>query len=502
MEQFQIAFQLGSILFQSAALLVSGLLWYRSCKHPSVIVLIGALCMMLTRRSLHFYQFLKGVDSGFWVEDLLVFGVSVLMLVSLLYLGRIFQHWRASERDLQRLSSSLEQQVQERTASLEHSYRVIEKTKKQWERTFDAVPDLIMILDTDFRIVQANKAVADALGRTVKELKGRHCYKVMHRQKLPPAFCPNVRMHETLKSTVAQSHNTVMDADVLIHTHPILTESGKLAGSVHVMRDITELKYIQKQLELKHEALLKAEKDKMEDLLEASRALNGGIAHELRTPLQAIMNSLEIVQEGLQQGGIDDFGFSLEELIQDAIDRVFYSIRILESLSAYAKAGVSHDQQLINVMDSLGVVRRTLLFTDKFKHLTEDQFRIESEFTDLQIWINPSDFIQVMTNLCKNAVESITHPNPELVITVSRNVFINIHIVDNGCGIPEELGDDIFQPYVSTKGSYKTQNQGLGLSIVRRIVLAAGGHISYRSRPGFTDFCLEFKEAKNGQEEE
>jgi PAS domain S-box-containing protein len=62
---------------------------------------------------------------------------------------------------------------------------------EDWKHTFDAVPDLIAILDTEFRIVRANNSMAASLGMTSKECIGLTCYRVVHGTDEPPFFCPH-----------------------------------------------------------------------------------------------------------------------------------------------------------------------------------------------------------------------------------------------------------------------------------------------------------------------
>jgi len=69
---------------------------------------------------------------------------------------------------------------------------------KNWEYTFDAMPDLIAIIDTKYRIVRANKAMAARLGVTPEECVGLTCYRLIHGTEEPPSFCPNrqlLRVH-------------------------------------------------------------------------------------------------------------------------------------------------------------------------------------------------------------------------------------------------------------------------------------------------------------------
>ena len=65
---------------------------------------------------------------------------------------------------------------------------------KDWKYTFDAVPDLIAILDTEFRIVRANNAMAASLGMTPEQCSGLTCYKVVHGTDEPLFFCPHSQL--------------------------------------------------------------------------------------------------------------------------------------------------------------------------------------------------------------------------------------------------------------------------------------------------------------------
>ena len=66
--------------------------------------------------------------------------------------------------------------------------------KKDWERTFDAVPDLISIIDIHHTITRVNKAMAERCGHTPEEMIGRKCHEVMHGLSAPPVLCPHVSM--------------------------------------------------------------------------------------------------------------------------------------------------------------------------------------------------------------------------------------------------------------------------------------------------------------------
>ena len=121
----------------------------------------------------------------------------------------------------------------------------------EWERTFDAVPDLITILDREHRILRVNKAMADALGTTPKELIGQTCYRIVHGTQMPPAFCPHARLITHGIVSTAEAREDRLGGHFLISVSPLYDRHGDLFGSVHVARDITERKRVEKALEEK-----------------------------------------------------------------------------------------------------------------------------------------------------------------------------------------------------------------------------------------------------------
>lgn len=239
---------------------------------------------------------------------------------------------------------------------------------------------------------------------------------------------------------------------------------------------------------------------KTKDLLRSSRLLNSGIAHELRTPMQALLNCLELIKEEMEEnccsGCVSDKNCNLfntiVDLANDGINRTEYSVKVLNSLSEYSKIATGEEVHLINVVPELKTIMRTLLFTDQFKSVGEENFTLQYEDThNCFISINRVDFSQLITNLCRNALEAVDHDDPKILIFVKGDTNrVSIKVLDNGRGLDSSLGDKIFEPYFSTKDNPDNYNQGLGLAMVRDIIKAYKGDISYSSRPGKTVFTI------------
>ncbi len=125
---------------------------------------------------------------------------------------------------------------------LKQAEEALRRAKEEWERTFDSVPDLIAIMDDRHRIVRANRAMAERLGKTPEECVGRACYAGVHGADRPPIACPHVLTLTDGREHTAEVHEAGLGGDFLVTTTPLADENGRMIGTVHVAREITERK--------------------------------------------------------------------------------------------------------------------------------------------------------------------------------------------------------------------------------------------------------------------
>jgi PAS domain S-box-containing protein len=129
------------------------------------------------------------------------------------------------------------------------------RARDDWERTFEAVPDMILILDQSHRIVRANKAMAERLGCAAEELVGRYCYEVLHGTDAPPEDCPHTQLLVDGRQHEAELREKRLNCVFLVSVTPLLDADGGLIGAVHVARDITEQKRAAEDLRRAREVL-------------------------------------------------------------------------------------------------------------------------------------------------------------------------------------------------------------------------------------------------------
>jgi len=117
-----------------------------------------------------------------------------------------------------------------------------------WQRTADALGDLIAILDDRHRIVRANKAMAEAVGMTVADCIGKTCCACFHQTDDIPASCPHTKVLADGTRQDAEIHDEKFGGHLQVALSPLAGPDGKVVGSVLVARDINRRKRAEKAL--------------------------------------------------------------------------------------------------------------------------------------------------------------------------------------------------------------------------------------------------------------
>jgi len=120
--------------------------------------------------------------------------------------------------------------------------------KEEWEQTFDAIPDIILVTDNSHRILKANRALAERTGMSRQDLIGRFCYEVIHAASQPPSYCPHHKTTSSGKEHIEEIFEERMKGHFLISATPLCDAEGSKIGVVEVVRDITERKKMENRL--------------------------------------------------------------------------------------------------------------------------------------------------------------------------------------------------------------------------------------------------------------
>ncbi len=208
------------------------------------------------------------------------------------------------------------------------------------------------------------------------------------------------------------------------------------------------------------------------------------LAHELRQPLGAIVNYARGCSRRLAGGDADP------EAIQQALDEICAeaerSSEIIRSTWKFARK-----EEPTRAWVSLGrVIRDVLQLVELEARRADVRVEVEPGVASLWVHADPVQTAQILINLLRNAIEAMRDAASEprelhVGAAVVPEGRVEVRIRDTGPGIPPGLGDELFEPFATTK----PRGLGLGLSVSRRIVESHGGRLGAEPHPeGGTTF--------------
>jgi len=133
---------------------------------------------------------------------------------------------------------------------------VLQQVAEEWKRTFDAVSDLICIIDTTHTIRRVNQAMAKALGVSPEEAIGLKCYHCVHKTDAPPELCPHKKLLQDGKTHGLEAQVDTLGGYFEISVSPIYDAKSNLSGSVHIAHDITERKKVIEEIQQQRDRLV------------------------------------------------------------------------------------------------------------------------------------------------------------------------------------------------------------------------------------------------------
>ena len=377
----------------------------------------------------------------------------------------------------------------------------LERAARRWQETFDAIRDMIAVIDQDMRIVACNKAMKEAF----PELKeGSHfCYEILHGTDSPIPECVGERTFDTCKvasNEIFERH--VGGRWIDARTFPVTDEKGEVSQIIHTFRDITEAK--------EAEGALKEAKEQAEAANEAKSAFLSMMSHEIRTPMNGVIGMTELLSETELTREQRDFvetiqlsGEALLSVINDILDysKIESGKLELEEIPLDLHGLVEESVDLMSVKAAEKGLD-LLCFVDK-----DLPPFIKGDSTRLR---------QIIVNLVGNAIKFTEQG--EVFVSASLadsaeipddakdgggdDLIVKFSVSDTGIGIPKAAADRLFKDFsqVDSSTTRKYGGTGLGLAICKRLVELMGGRIWFESEEGKgTTFFFTIRTSKAGK---
>jgi PAS domain S-box-containing protein len=356
-----------------------------------------------------------------------------------------------------------------------------------WEAIFDSIPDLVTVIDKNCKIVKANKAMTERLGRTELSMIGMPCFESIHGILNPHNSCPHLQMLKDGKGHVAELYEPLLDGTFLVSTTPLFDQDGTIMGSVHIARDITDRKLAEDKLQVySHE---------LEELNTSKDKFFSVIAHDLKSPFQGLLGFTDIL--------LEDFDLLQKEEIKNYVLNIrnasLNTYSLLENLLEWSRmqSGKMNFKPLqfklanevASVIDILNsnAIRKGISLTN----LVDCKIEVRADQNMIH---------SVIQNLVSNAIK-FSNSRGEVVVTSdirqdnnpsrtpdsdSIKKFILINVQDHGIGIPPEAISRIFSltDHFSLNGTANEPGTGLGLILSKEMIELHGGELSVTSVPG------------------
>ena len=348
---------------------------------------------------------------------------------------------------------------------------------------------MIAYLDSNFNFIMVNSAYANGSGYTVDALIGKNHFTLFPNTE-------NQAIFEEVKDTgqpikfldkpfefANQPHRGVTYWDWTLT--PIKDNAGKVQGLILTLMETTERKQLQKKLEDYTKNLEKMVEERTKQLKNAERLAAigqtaGMVGHDIRNPLQAMISDVYLLKSDLVAMPECATKEDVRESLDSIEKNIGYVNKIVADLQDYAR--VLHPECVeVDLPDLIVSVFQTVSIPDTIKLSINVK-------TLAKIKTDPTFIRRALTNLVNNAIQAMSNDGRLELAGFQKKDKVYITVSDTGVGIPEEIKPKLFTPMMTTKA----KGQGLGLAVVKRLVEALNGTITFESEEGKgTKFTIE-----------
>lgn len=361
------------------------------------------------------------------------------------------------------------------SASLDRAslFEKVLHAKREWERTADAIRDVVMIIDRDWVVRRGNRQLAEWGGVPLEGLQGRKCHGLLASEKEICAACPAAATMETGEEATAEVFRREGEAVFQVWSYPIVDPAGNLESVAVYEKDITEYKRMQQQL-------VQAEK------MGVLGQLAAAVAHELNNPLSGVISFSQILLKEMEPG------LPYVEDLKNIEHAALRCKKIVEDLLAFSRKPETGGQERVGLAEVIDQVLRLLGPKLEAKG-TRVELHLPTALPELSI--HPDPLHQVLVNLISNARDAV-EPGGCVKLEARQarekgRKYILLSVQDTGPGIPPRDRKRVFEPFFTTKGP--GEGTGLGLTICQRLMESFGGSIEISSSTAKgTTFLLKF----------
>ncbi|MBI3813931.1 MAG: PAS domain S-box protein, partial [Nitrospinae bacterium] len=347
------------------------------------------------------------------------------------------------------------------------------ESRLMFRTLLDSIHDYVSLHDTDCMIRMANTSLAEFMNLPIREMIGKKCEDVYHCKGIGEN-CPVIRATKSRK--LEFSELAIYNRIFQVWAYPLLNIRGEFEGIIQQRRDITEQKIIESEI------------FQLEKMAELGNMV-GGIAHELRNPLNTINTALYLLKKVVNESNVNVDSYISQ--IKNSVERCDNIIMDILNFARPSKTEI----ESINISS---LIEQILVLIGV--EISDKNIRVIKKLHDPNAAIEGSMNVvrQIFLNLITNSIQAMDE-NGEIIIetglvqdcSLSKGCgceCVSIKISDNGIGMDAETLKNLFKPFFTTKKG----GTGLGLYLIKKGVEKHKGRIDVQSEKGKgTTFVVE-----------
>ena len=371
---------------------------------------------------------------------------------------------------------------------LNESAEELKKSYTFLQTVIDGFPDALLVINTDYTIVLANKTAQSMVSSNLSAAT-LTCHKMLYNADRPCSSdefpCPVENVIKTGQPFSAEHfyrNPPEEDRVYRVVAAPIFDKNGKVVQVVESLHDISDLKKASSERQILEQQVQHAQK------LESLGVLAGGIAHDFNNILMAILGNADLALQDISAANPVYCNISeIEKAARRAAD-------LSRQMLAYSGRGkfliqrfsLNEAVEEMTHMMEVSISKKAVIkyhFADNLPLIEADATQIRQIIMNLVT--NASDAIEKTSGVISISTGSMNCDSTYLLSTylnecLSEGQYVFMEVTDTGCGMDHDTLGKLFDPFFTTKFT----GRGLGLSAVLGIVRGHRGAIKVYSEPG------------------
>jgi two-component system sensor kinase FixL len=338
----------------------------------------------------------------------------------------------------------------------------------------DLAEVILLALDERGRVTMINRKGCEVLGYTESELLGQDWIATRvdehERETVRSAFERFITARAPAQHTYHETSVIARDGRpcrIEWRSSLLLDDAGRVVGTLSSGEDVTERRRAEEEVQRSRDRLTHVSR------LSTMGEMAGGLAHELNQPLTAISVYAQACARMLGREQPPDPG-EIRGVLEQISAQALRAGEVIRRLRAMVRRRPTQR----TTIDCNQLVRDLIALAEPDARASDIALNLELAAEALPVHVDVVQIQQVLLNLIRNAIDATlaVADTPRRIDIRTASVaddFVEVSVIDKGCGLPEQASERIFEPFFTTKPS----GTGLGLSISRGIVRDHGGRL-------------------------